>query len=54
MLGKTDRERGICDRGLVTKYRGGRRRDGALDLWRWQAPTASAESDVPLIRLRDT
>ena len=39
MLSKTERKRGICDRGFVTKYRAGRRCDGALDLRRWQTPT---------------
>jgi hypothetical protein len=41
VLSKTNRERSICDLGLITKHRASRRRDRALDLWRRQAPTAS-------------
>src|SRR5579864_8563543 len=41
MLSKTDRESGVCDRSFIAKYRVCRRRDGTLDLWRRQAPTAS-------------
>jgi hypothetical protein len=40
MFGEADRKSGVCYRGFITKYRGGRRRDGAFDLWRWQAPSA--------------
>ena len=41
MLSKTGRKCGVCDDGLIAKYRVGSRPDGAFDLWGRQTPTAS-------------